>query len=948
MRMRLGLLGAGIALAWATHHVAWSEERAPQAPAQARGVLEGTVRVRGVASKARVELRRREPTQILLAAGPPLAAVTTDDAGRFRFANVAQGTYEVRSVVEGVVPGYSYARSNGRQTLEVPVAIPGGPHTLTGRARWPDGRPFLGTIHLESRDRFHATLVASRGGTFTPTDAQGRFAFVGVGPGHVWVKASEGATFHAQLGRFWVPQQGPLELDVGDGSPVVRGRVIDATTGEPVTQARVKGGDWLEWHEVRTDATGGFQILVPRHERLVSAWAEGYATGRIQTNPGDARVELALARGTKVHGTVRAADGAPVRGARIWYVRSVFDTWAYDIHATTSGADGTYVLEHAEPGAPMIFAWGGGWATKAMDPFHPERSLALRVPLANEAQATHDLSVLPTLAANVRVLDDAGQPVPDAIVAAQPVGAAYTFLGEESFDALGEATTDPSGNATLKGLAPGLEYGLTVAAPGHWAHEPRDARLAPGAAEPVVVRLPERRYLEARVVQHGTGRPIRGASLSLYFRDGGGGWSNDIAARWVTDEQGKARLGPLPKGSLGVKVEHDLYAPAEIQPVAGDEPVTLTLAVGSFLEAEVVGSPALTGRLAQVKITSVDSPSGDYPVLSVPIGGRYHSVALRPGAFDLSAEVHVGADVYEARVRCRAGEPGLVLRLDPAVARVLRLRVLDPEGRPVARASALALRQHGVLQSRQAAVVLQGRAQIDLGQAPGELRVEVWGAQDEAGRSLGLGAATRRLDEVGVEPIDVQLPRERRVRGRVRTDAGAPVPGVRVVAMPADGSRPAPFSVLDGHPHAEVVSGADGTFELGDLGPSPYLLWCGEVEGFATAEPALSRAGPAQPLELVLERGTDITLVVVDGAGAPVPDARVWLWWRTSSGPQVAHQSRYTGWRTGADGKVTLPCVVSGRAYNARIEPPYDRKDLGSLDLDPWTPRSGTVTLRAR
>jgi len=146
--------------------------------------------------------------------------------------------------------------------------------------------------------------------------------------------------------------------------------------------------------------------------------------------------------------------------------------------------------------------------------------------------------------------------------------------------------------------------------------------------------------------------------------------------------------------------------------------------------------------------------------------------------------------------------------------------------------------------------------------------------------------------------LDFELERHV-VRGRVVGPDGEAVVGARV-AVGGDLSIAAAFETW-WIPTMDAVTGADGAFEIADV-----PLARGDVtvsaEGYAPARTAgVAFDGP--PLTLVLERGREVRLAIVDADGAPVP------------GTFLTNVAGASGWILGAtkDGEVhVLPNAPAG------------------------------------
>jgi RNA polymerase sigma factor (sigma-70 family) len=181
---------------------------------------------------------------------------------------------------------------------------------------------------------------------------------------------------------------GPLELALGGPSLTLGGRVQD-TGGTPVRGALVaflQGPAFVAPSTTapfatparattETDADGSFTLHgLARGPGLVRVWAPALAEHRESIAPGNAAhldLELVLARGATVQGTLRDRDGRPLAGAEVFAEpHERLGLWSLDprhldlerldlLHATRSAADGTFRLSGLEPGLRTIWARRG-------------------------------------------------------------------------------------------------------------------------------------------------------------------------------------------------------------------------------------------------------------------------------------------------------------------------------------------------------------------------------------------------------------------------------------------------------------------------------------------------------------------------------------------------------------------------------------------------------------
>jgi protocatechuate 3,4-dioxygenase beta subunit len=335
---------------------------------------------------ATVVLRRHLPTTA--SAEPATAA--TDATGRFRFAGLASGAYDLAVRSAGFAPVLVPGLRVARPTLRGPLNC--GPIDL-GSITLRPGAEITGVVVDSAEEPVGAVEVrAFPGGpaaawTAAPglpaavTDAEGRFTLADLDHRARWFLQVE-RTGYAP--RVVAAEAGkPLRL-VLSAAAEVSGKVVDEA-GDPIAGALV----FLEREDgpeavvltaaatpqesVRSDPAGRFTLrdVRPGPARLL-AFAHPYlpATPRtLELAPGGdgEELEVVLRRGAVVEGRVTTTDGLPL--ARAW-VRLAAEPG--DPVAAAAGPPGTvtdetgwYRLEGVPPGRRHIVSGSAGRAGSA-------------------------------------------------------------------------------------------------------------------------------------------------------------------------------------------------------------------------------------------------------------------------------------------------------------------------------------------------------------------------------------------------------------------------------------------------------------------------------------------------------------------------------------------------------------------------------------------------------
>ncbi len=307
-------------------------------------------------------------------------------------------------------------------------------------------------------------------------------------------------------------------------------KVVEKQTGEPVTNVSlavniVSQGTWNQRYDLKTDATGWAVIPYPADAGrldvgvLANGWNARFATWRADREGALPEVyTLKVSRvAQSMGGYVRNSSGQPVAGAEI--VMDFEGTGDADFRETPrerpgfemssvvarTGPDGRWSCAVVDPRD------NGGYYLMARHPDYASESIAgtsarkveesLQQPAMQELWAGQLVTILPSgWTLQGRVVDDAGQPVANALVAHDPYA---TSAIERRTDGMGRF-------AFTKLEAESFDFSVSAAG---FAPEYRNLNPAEQTGE-VVVQLHPGARLVLRL-QDDAGQPVTGARVGM-------------------------------------------------------------------------------------------------------------------------------------------------------------------------------------------------------------------------------------------------------------------------------------------------------------------------------------------------------------------------------------------------------------------------------------------------
>ncbi|MGH9361402.1 MAG: MSCRAMM family protein, partial [Thermoanaerobaculia bacterium] len=451
-------------------------------------------------------------------AAGPISETHTDRAGRFRLESLPAELKEVGAVKRGYLDCRGtdppaepeelqlVLEEAGQIRGEVVEAEGGAPvrnftvKVSRGRRAQSDGK---------ARTGLPASLV--RDGVQIGS-AEGRFTLRQLAAGDLFdltVVAGErvDATVRDAEARPLSEEVEPLRIELARGEEV-RGRVVSAVDGEPVPGTKVThfndtgvgGGGSILWdrnrlretlREATTDANGEFRLsgLSPSPGTLLLEKRGMARTAIVPLVPSKDPLEIRLALGAVLEGTVQEASGEPVAGARVG-VR--FGDLV--LPGRLTAADGRYSIDDLPAGEASVEVSAFGRVSRRGT-----------VQLREGERSVLDFSgSRGSIAGRVT---SGGKPL---------AGAEVSLAGKQRDLGGARAVADAEGVFRFENLAPG-RYQIEAERAGV-----RRAFLA-GARQVVEVTVGEARCdlaiaagaLAGRVIDRSTGRPVAGAEVQL-------------------------------------------------------------------------------------------------------------------------------------------------------------------------------------------------------------------------------------------------------------------------------------------------------------------------------------------------------------------------------------------------------------------------------------------------
>ena len=518
--------------------------------------------------------------------------ITAPD-GTYLLSSLPTGSYRVQANAEGYPTQYyngAYdwtaatlvATTSGSETTGIDFALPEG-GKISGTVRNALGTPIAGAQVSASRD----------GGGYGSTNAgaDGTYVITALRPGNYRVRAGApgypsqyyDGTYDSSAATLVAANDGAetpgIDFALPEGGKI-SGTVTNAL-GTPIAGAQVyaswDGGGGYGYASTASDGTYQVTGLMPGDYR-VSVWASGYAsqyyngtydysaatlvtvTGGGVDTPG---IDFALPLTGKISGAVTNMLGTPIAGA---YVYADSETCCSG-NATTTAADGTYVIDGLAPINHRLRASAPGYATQYYD-FTYDWSAASLVLVTSGGEASgFNFTLEAEAKISGTVTDNLGG----------PIAGAWVYATRDACCGDGSSPTAADGTYTIVGLPPGsyrVQASSTGYIPQYWDH------VADG---PSATLVPVSSGTETTAIDFGL-MPTDPDNSST---------PKDILAFPFTDNRDTAGASlepgePQPCGDIGATIWYRLYVPYS---PPGSTSVTIDTAGSDFDTAVAVYTP---------------------------------------------------------------------------------------------------------------------------------------------------------------------------------------------------------------------------------------------------------------------------------------------------------------------------------------------------------------------
>jgi hypothetical protein len=429
-----------------------------------------------------------------------------------------------------------------------------------------------------------------------------------------------------------------------------------------------------------TGANGGFELKgLADGEYVLSVSKEGFASERVEpvrvAAEPRAPVEVTLARGASIRGTLARADGTPAEG---YWVRAVSPETRGrppfgpgELRAT--GPDGIFSIDGLRAGESydLVVLGRDGLGARREDVMAPADGLEIVLPGPGRitGRVLDAVTLAPVADFQVDFAPDrsAGRggfgPGGGGGRALARVARAFTGTGATRDR---QAIHSEDGSFVLEDVPPGTWEVVAQAEGYQTAHVGGIAIEEGGTREGVELRLTRGSSIQGRIVDSSSGAPVLDASVTLVRPLGGGGpgggpgaaalalLSGDADSR--SDADGRFVIGGLAPGSYTVMARHPDYADSSALVEVKDGPaaVDLRLTAGGRVGGIVLSET--NAPLAGAAVTLASGAAGGGGFGRGGFGGGQSTVTDEGGRFRFT---HLAAGRYtvEASLRGHQAPP---------------------------------------------------------------------------------------------------------------------------------------------------------------------------------------------------------------------------------------------------------------------------------------------------
>jgi protocatechuate 3,4-dioxygenase beta subunit len=695
-----------------------------------------------------------------------LAVARSDAAGEFLLRTSRSGAVTVDASADGFATGRAplILESNSSSAVRI-VLAPGA--TIRGRVRRMNGAPVVGAkvVALVADRRLPLANLEARASSHT--DRVGRFEIAGLEP------RAHGLCVLVTGRLRWVR---PMVLAGAEGPfdiVLVGGARLEGTVrnedGQPLSRAHVEALVADQRLSAKTDESGRYAIedLSPGKLRRVSVFCPEYAqhpTGRARyflspdglgwlESGRTLEHDVVLTRGSTIHGrVVRSTDGTPCAGAEVtavgWFMNM------RGLPTAVADGEGRFRLEGLDTRRWVLVVRFPGFGQPGLaEALQGDRAALKRWAVEIEPDRREervDLVVEPLARIEGLVRSSGGEPVPVARIVARrqvrPYAARLLRLDPDP------VAPDDRGRFRMS-VAPGVALTVEATADGFAPSRSSPLTLSAGeSVEDLELVLEPAGRLTGTVIDE-VGAPVVGAVVQAVARPDDE-WSLDAHLDSVrgtlTLDQGRFAIGGLPRGSIVVRASAAGWRPAtrEADLAAGSSPpLRIRLERAQSIRGIVLDED---GRpVPEATVASFAAENRNERASCTTGGdGRFTLSGLAGGAHEVRARCPGYLDLRHYRVVSGTGD----IRIHLTRSLAITGRVVDADGRPVARARVIARSESGA-EARRSRTGSNGRFCLDRLRS-GTYSVEVRSADSPVGAEP---LALARDVAAGIRDLEIHL-----------------------------------------------------------------------------------------------------------------------------------------------------------------------------------------------